>query len=100
MNPWIVLGGVVLLALVFVVLPVVSATWSYFRSLRRVRCPEAGADADIAVLAGRAAFTAAYTHPPRARIARCSLWPERQACAEACLDPVRTAAAAAAARPA
>jgi hypothetical protein len=98
MTPWLVLAGVTVLAVFFVLVPVVLLTWLWFRVPRRLRCPETGTTADVKVDAGRAAFTAAFRHPPDARVLRCSLWPERHTCAERCVNPGETEVAASGAR--
>jgi hypothetical protein len=84
MNPGIALASIAALALVVLVLFVWS-TFDYFRAPRRLRCPETATDAEVTVDARQAALTSVFTRP-RLRVVRCSLWPERYACAEGCLS--------------
>ena len=71
-------------ALAFVILPVGSDAYLRYRDARRVRCPKAGCEAEIGIAAWHAAVTA-VPGPPRLHVARCSLWPGREGCAEACV---------------
>ena len=83
-NPWIVLVGIVVVALVYVVLPVVGDAFRRFRAARRVTCPEAGVAAEVGIDAPHAALTAAY-RDPELRVRSCSLWPQRDGCAQRCI---------------
>jgi nucleotide-binding universal stress UspA family protein len=85
MNPWLVLFTLVLVALVYVVAPVISAAWSHYRRYRRLRCPVDGVEARVRVDAGRAAVGEALGRPAL-HIGRCSLWPQRLPCEQACTD--------------
>lgn len=96
MNPGIVLASVAALTII-VMLVVTWGTFDYFRRPRRLRCPETGTDADVTVDARHAALTSAFVRP-RLRVVRCSLWPERYACAEGCVSPAEEAAEAAPSR--
>jgi hypothetical protein len=89
-NPWIVLASIGLLTLVAAGV-VAASTVAQYREARRLRCPEAGTDAQVIGDAHHAALTAAFTRP-RLRVARCSLWLERYACAEGCLSQVEAEA--------
>jgi nucleotide-binding universal stress UspA family protein len=83
MNPWIVLLGLALLAVVFVLAPVgLTAFWHWRRPLR-LTCPRAGTLAQVRVDATRAAIMSVLGG--RATIERCSLWPSRHGCREECL---------------
>jgi len=83
--PWILIAALAAVGLVYVLLPVGLEVFFRFRAARRLRCPETGADAEVGVDAGRAAFTALLGRP-HLRIERCSLWPERMGCGQACLS--------------
>jgi hypothetical protein len=82
-HPWLVLLGIAALAAVYVLLPVVGDAFRRFRASRMLVCPKTGTAAQVAPDAAHAALTAAYGRP-RVRIARCSLWPERQGCDQDC----------------
>ena len=82
-HPWLVLLGMAGLAVGYVLLPVVGDAFRRFRVSRTFVCPETGAKAQVGLDATHAALSAAYGHP-HVRIARCSLWPERQGCDQDC----------------
>lgn len=83
MNVPIVLGGIALLAVLFVLLPVMTTALARVRGTRRVRCPETGRDVRVGLDARWAALAAAFGKPA-ARIDYCSLWPERRGCRQGC----------------
>jgi hypothetical protein len=83
-HPWLVLGGLALIALLLVLAPVVVGAYARFRGARHFRCPLAGVAVDVQLDAGHAALTAAYGRPAL-RISGCTLWPRRSWCAQACL---------------
>ena len=82
--PWIALASIVAVALVYVLFPVVGDVFLRFRARREMTCPETGANAEVGVDAGKAAFTAAFRHPVL-HVKNCSLWPERKGCEQSCL---------------
>jgi hypothetical protein len=84
MNAWIVLLGIVIIAALYVLLPAMVATWSYYRRAWRVRCPAEGAGARIVIDAPRAAIGEALGRRGL-EIARCSLWPTLTLCKQECL---------------
>ena len=88
-HPWLVLIGMAVLAAFYVLLPVVGDAFRRFRAGRVLVCPETGGTARVGLDAAHAALSAAYGHP-RVRIARCSLWPERQGCDQDCRTQVET----------
>jgi hypothetical protein len=79
----VAIGG---LALGYVIAPIVADVFSRFRRPRLVRCPETGLTAEVAIDARHAAFTA-VPGPPDLRVTGCSLWPEREDCAQRCVAP-------------
>jgi hypothetical protein len=83
MDPWIVLPGLVLVAIVFVMLPVGLAVFRHYSRPKMIRCPVTGEDAAIQVDAGDAGVRAALGQE-RLEILDCSRWPEER-CAQACL---------------
>jgi nucleotide-binding universal stress UspA family protein len=84
MNPWVILLGIVVLAALYVVLPVVATTIAHYRRAWRLRCPSEGATAQIRIDAKRAAIGEALGRPAL-EVARCSLWPRLRLCTQACL---------------
>lgn len=88
-NLWITLAGIVVVGVVFVLIPVVGNAFLRFRGKRWLRCPETEADAEVGLDARHAAFTAAFHHPAL-RVKSCSLWPEREGCAQGCRSLTET----------
>ena len=84
MNAWVILIGIVVIAALFVVLPVAATAFSYYRRAWRLRCPAEGADAQIVIDAPRAAIGEALGRPWR-EITQCSLWPTLRLCKQECL---------------
>jgi hypothetical protein len=83
MNVPVVLGGIALLAVLFVLLPVVLTALARARGLRRVRCPETDREVRVGLEARHAALAAALGKPAD-RIDYCSLWPQRRGCRQGC----------------
>lgn len=83
-NPWIVIAGIVAIAVVYVLLPIAADTFRRFRAPRILRCPQTAKDAEVAVDASHAALTSAFG-PPVLRVKNCSLWPEGKDCPQDCL---------------
>ncbi|MBI4611687.1 MAG: hypothetical protein HY726_22080 [Candidatus Rokubacteria bacterium] len=83
-NPWFLLAAIVAVGVVYVLLPVVVATFLQYRAKRSLRCPEMGTNAEMTVDARRAALTSAVGRP-LLRVKSCSLWPERNECRQTCL---------------
>ncbi len=82
-SPGTVIVAVVALGLVFVVLPLVVYTFSYYRPSRTAECPETGEKVRLDIDAGRAAWTTALGRPSL-RVRWCTLWPGRKGCAQEC----------------
>jgi hypothetical protein len=83
--PWIVLGALLALGLLYVLVPLVADTYRRFRSRRMLRCPETGTQAEVGIDASRAALTSALGRP-QLRAEDCSLWPEKKGCGQECLE--------------
>src|SRR5262245_28582787 len=81
--PWITLAAMAALALGYVVAPIMAEAFFHVRGRRTVRCPETGLTAEMEIDARRAALSA-VPGPPKARVAKCSLWPDRAGCAQRC----------------
>ena len=96
--PLLVILAVLAVGVLLVVVPVVLTTLSENREPRAVACPVTRGPATITVDAGRAARTAAFGRM-HLSVAECSLWPEREGCAQGCLrapaeEPASSASAA------
>jgi hypothetical protein len=83
-HPFLVLGAIAALGLVYVVVPVVMQTFVQYRKGRNINCPEEGKAATVNIDARTAARTAAVGSP-RLRVLNCSLWPDKCDCAQSCL---------------
>lgn len=82
-GAWLVFLGIVAVALIYVVLPIVADTFLRYRAKRMVHCPVENKPARVLVDAPLAALTA-VPGPPKLRIDRCSFWPDRADCAQRC----------------
>jgi hypothetical protein len=105
MNVWLILLGIVVIAALYVVLPVAVTTFSHYRRAWRLRCPADGAAAQIVIDAPRAAIGEVLGRPTL-EVAHCSLWPRLRLCKQECLalrasemHPVRKGAPAPGATP-
>jgi hypothetical protein len=85
MNLWIVLPAIALLAFAYVLLPVVLTTFSRYRRLLFVECPETRARVRVRFQPVRAALSACFGRPAL-RVTSCSQWPDYSGCREACGD--------------
>ena len=84
MNPWIVLIGLVVIAVGFVALPVGLSMSARYRRWKIVGCARTYRPA--AILVGRAGLAEALGIRALRRVRSCSLWPERYGCDRRCLD--------------
>ena len=73
---------------VYVLVPVVAHTYSRFRGVRLVSCPETQAQVKVELDATQAAVTAAVG-PPEVRVKRCARWPEHADCGQECVAAMR-----------
>ena len=74
------------LGILYVVIQVIVDAYRKFRRPQTVVCPEEGREAHIELSAGKAALSAAYGEP-KVEVSDCSLWPEREGCAQRCVHP-------------
>jgi hypothetical protein len=81
MDPWIVVPGLIIVAVVLVVWPVAMAARGFWAVRRRLICPEVGVVATV--LLDRAAIAEVLGSGFR-RVRECSCWPERRPCGEEC----------------
>ncbi len=88
-SPGLVIVAILGIGALCVLLPVALATLSESRRSRAVVCPEGGVRASIGIDAARAARGAIFGRQ-WLTVERCSLWPERGGCAQACLAGLET----------
>jgi nucleotide-binding universal stress UspA family protein len=84
MNGGLILLGIVVIAVLYVVLPVAATTLSHYRRAWRLPCPADGAAAQIVIDAPRAAIGAVSGRPTLA-VAHCSRWAKLRFCKQECL---------------
>jgi hypothetical protein len=80
---FLLIGGVIALGLYFVVAPAVLSSYRRYRGRRTIICPETDQICEMELHAGRAGIMAAFGKQ-YLRVKRCSLWPGRKDCAQAC----------------
>ncbi len=83
-HPWIVVTAVLVIALLYVLVPVVADFYRRYRGSRVLRCPETGREAQVGIDASHVALTSAFGKP-HLRVENCSLWPEKEGCLQECL---------------
>ncbi len=83
-HPWIVVTAVLCIALLYVLVPVVADFYRRYRGSRVLRCPETGQKVEVGIDASHVAITSAFGRP-HLRVKSCSLWPEKERCAQDCL---------------
>jgi hypothetical protein len=83
-NPGGVIVAVVTLGILFVLIPQALYTFHRFRRARALACPRTGERVRLDIDAPRAAVTSVFGRP-RLRVGWCTLWPQRQGCAQECL---------------
>lgn len=82
-NPWIVIGAILAIALLYVLLPRVTHILALYRATRKLECPETGKPARLDIDASHAALTSVLGEP-RLRVRWCNLWPARKDCGQEC----------------
>lgn len=87
MDAITLIGAILALAAVYVLLPIAAGAYRRFRGKRIVTCPETGRPAAVELDAARAAGRSLFGEPDP-RVARCSRWPERHDCDQACLEAI------------
>lgn len=83
MNPWMILLGLAVVALVFVVVPVGASAFAAWRRPVRLTCPRTRTEAQVRVPALSAAIASLFGRD--AAVKRCSLWHAVLDCREECL---------------
>ncbi len=82
MNLWLVLPVLVLIALVYVLLPVGVAAATRYRLPSPTRCPVTGQAAQVTF--AHAGFAEVLGVRALRKVTSCSLWPARRHCAQRC----------------
>ena len=90
MNPLILIGAILALAVFYVLGPVLGSEFRKVRGKRLVTCPETEKPAAVEVDASHAALSAALGHE-ELRLSSCSRWPEREGCGQECLQQIEEA---------
>lgn len=75
------------LGTLYVVIPVATDAYRRFRGVKTVTCPETHASAEIRLDTNHAAVSMAFG-PPDLKVTRCSRWPEKHYCNQACTKQV------------
>jgi len=89
MDPVIVLAAIIGLGVIYVMLPTGLAEFFRHRLGRLLYCPLEEQNAAVRIDAAWAGISAATRGRPLLRIKRCSFWPKRAGCPQACLDPIK-----------
>src|SRR5687767_11568186 len=84
MNPTLVIPSLIVIAVLFVIVPVAGAVYRFYRAPRSVRCPRLRAPATVTVDAGQAA-RASITGSRALSATACSLLAARPGCRTECL---------------
>ena len=82
---FLLIGGIIFLGSIYVIAPVVTATYRRYRMRRTVICPETGQIAEVELRAVQASLISALGKHG-VRVKWCSLWPRKKGCAEKCVD--------------
>jgi hypothetical protein len=82
-----VVAPIAAIGALYVVVPVMTEAYRRFRGVKAVTCPDADWPAAIELDVGHAAVSMALG-PPDLRVMRCSRWPERHYCDQACVEQV------------
>ncbi len=82
-----VVAPIAALGTLYVVIPVATDAYRRFRGAKTVTCPETRAPAEIHLDLNLAATSSAFG-PPHLKVTRCSRWPERHYCDQACVKEV------------
>ena len=83
MNLWVLLPALVLVAALYVLVPVGWAMASHYRRRKLVRCPLTGLE--VAIKIERAGLAEALGRRTLRQVGDCSLWPKRARCDRPCL---------------
>ncbi len=83
MEVWLLLAAIVVLAVLYVALPVGLAMRAHFARPRAIRCPMERVDAAVEVRG--AGLAEALGWRSLRTVGSCSLWPRRQGCRQHCL---------------
>lgn len=83
-DAYLLITGLILLAAVYICLPLALHVHMKYRAREALMCPETGRLTSIQIDAARAARTALFGKP-KLDITDCARWPERKDCAQLCM---------------
>lgn len=89
MTLWFLAGSLLLAVSAYLLLSGFAGAYRRFRGTRVITCPENHEPAAVRVDALNAAHWAAVAGEPVLRVDRCSRWPEKAGCDQACLTQIR-----------
>ncbi|MCH8873921.1 hypothetical protein IH824_14310 [candidate division KSB1 bacterium] len=84
-DPFLVLGSIIALGVLYVMLPVFMDVLMRYRKSKIVTCPHKNEKASVDVDAKRAAFTA-LAGKPKLHLKDCPLWHDEIYCNQECLS--------------
>ena len=84
-NPFLVIGAIIALGVLYVMLPVFLDVFMRYRKGKTVTCPLKSEKASVSIDAEKAALTA-LTGKPKLRAKNCSLWNDEMYCKQECLS--------------
>ena len=84
-TPLVLIAAILMLALVFVLLPVALDTYRRFSHRKVITCPETHELTEVTLKARRAGLMATFGKESLLRVKSCTLWPKKKGCAEACV---------------
>ena len=81
---FLLIAGLVALALYFVIAPVVTNTYRRYRNRKTIICPDTGQIVEVDLKAVRASLMSTLGKHS-VRVKWCSLWPRKKGCAQECV---------------
>lgn len=84
-KPFILIGAIVAIGLVYVAIPMAVEAYRHWVRPRIVTCPHQHVAAEVTVKPWRAALTSLIRKPSLA-VKSCTYWPECHGCDESCRD--------------
>ena len=87
MNPLLIILGVALVAVFYLILPMIVIGITKYRKRKFVvRCPNTMENAAVEVSTGSAAISE-FQRAPRLKLSNCTLWPGHEDCGQECMKP-------------
>ncbi len=84
-DPFLVLGAIIALGVLYVMLPVFLDVLRRYRKARTVNCPQKNEKTQVNIDAGHAALSG-LTGRPKLHIKNCPLWDDELYCKQECLS--------------